>query len=120
MSLHDPDSTAAGSLRFRIYRTGPAVSLSEVLPVLQHMGVEVTDERPYELERGDGAEARIYDFGLRTDGTEPDDVGLGLRTLFEDTFAAVRAGLAESDTLNRLVLHGGLTWRQITVLRAYV
>jgi glutamate dehydrogenase len=120
VALHDPDAEHSGDLRFRIYRTGSAVSLSEVLPVLQHMGVEVTDERPFPLERPDGREAWVYDFGLRTDGTEPNDVTEALRALFEETFAAVRAGLAESDTLNRLVLHGGMTWRQVSVLRAYV
>ena len=37
----------------------------EVLPILQRMGVEVVDERPYEIERADGEPLWIYDFGLR-------------------------------------------------------
>ena len=51
--------------RFKIYRTGEPVSLSAVLPVLQRLGVEVVDERPYELRRADRSTAWIYDFGLR-------------------------------------------------------
>ena len=122
VSLYDPDGAAPGQLRFKIYRTGSAVSLSEVMPVLQHMGVEVTDERPYEIDRGGGrGPAWIYDFGLRTDGG-PDVHSVAtdsVRELFEETFLAVRSGRAESDGLNRLVLRGGMTWRQVAVLRAY-
>jgi glutamate dehydrogenase len=118
VQLHDPPDGAPGHRRFRIYRTGPPVSLTEVLPVLQHMGVEVTDEQPYEIERGGGlGPAWIYDFGLRTDAALEDTDAV--RALFEEAFTAVRSGAAESDGFNRLVLFGGLTWRQGSVLRAY-
>ena len=63
------------------------------------MGVEVVDERPYEIERASG-EAWIYDFGLRRRGAMPE----GGRDLFQDAFAAVWAGLAESDGFSALVL----------------
>ena len=43
---------------------GPPLSLSEILPMLSSMGVEVVDERPYELE-GLGRPTYIYEFGLR-------------------------------------------------------
>ena len=35
--------------RLTIYRTGSPITLTEVLPRLQHMGVEVVDEHPYEF-----------------------------------------------------------------------
>ncbi len=94
------------------------VSLSQVLPALQDMGVEVVDERPYEIDRSGRPSAWVYDFGLRYEpsGELPSD---DARTLFEDAFAAVWAGEAESDGFNALVLRAGLTWRQAMVLRAY-
>ena len=39
-----------GEARLKVFRIGPPLSLSEVLPMLSSMGVEVVDERPYELE----------------------------------------------------------------------
>ena len=39
--------------------------------------------------------------------------------LFEDAFAAVWSGAAESDGFNALVLHAGLNWRQVVLVRAY-
>ena len=50
--------------RFKLYTRSP-LSLTRVLPVFTHMGVEVTDERPYVLHRADGARVHVYDFGLR-------------------------------------------------------
>ncbi len=117
--LYQPKGAAADRPRFTVYRRGPTVSLSEVLPVLQHLGVEVTDEQPYRIDLPEDATSTwIYDFGLRTDpGAGPT---AAIREAFEDTFLAVRNGATESDGLHRLVLHATLTWPQISVLRAYV
>ena len=35
--------------RLSIYRTGAPITLTDVLPRLQHMGLEVVDEHPYEF-----------------------------------------------------------------------
>ena len=47
--LYEPADTHACDLALKLYRHGPPVSLSHLLPMLQSMGVEVTDERPYEI-----------------------------------------------------------------------
>ena len=94
-----------------------------MLPVLQSMGVEVVDERPYEVVPEDGRRYWIYDFGLRVEpgllsggGGERLDT---LRERFEDAFRAAWLGEAEVDRFNSLVLRAGLSWRQAAVLRAY-
>ena len=116
--LYRPRGAAPDRPRFSVYRRGPAISLSEVMPVLQHLGVEVTDEQPYHVDLPGQAETWIYDFGLRTDPGAGSTAAV--REAFEDAFLAVRSGVTESDGLHRLVLHAGLTWHQISVLRAYV
>ncbi len=63
LSLYEPVGAGPGERRFKIYRTGEQVSLSAVLPALNRMGVEVTDERPYELRCSDRTTAWIYDSG---------------------------------------------------------
>ena len=82
--------------------------------MLSSMGVEVVDERPYELDHDDHP-SYIYDFGLRYAPGMPDKV----REPFQDTIRAVWGGYNEIDGFNALVLGAGLTWRQATVLRAY-
>ncbi|MEC4019633.1 NAD-glutamate dehydrogenase [Streptomyces sp. H27-D2] len=116
LSLYEPVGAAPEERRFKIYRTGEQVSLSAVLPVLTRLGVEVVDERPYELRRADRSHAWIYDFGLRMpERVEGDDS----RERFQEAFSAVWTGQAESDGFNALVLGAGLNWRQAMVLRAY-
>ncbi|MFD8262287.1 NAD-glutamate dehydrogenase [Streptomyces griseoluteus] len=121
LSLYEPVGAAPGERRFKIYRKGDAVSLSAVLPVLNRLGVEVVDERPYELRRTDRSTAWIYDFGLRLPRTAggTDHLGEDGRERFQDAFAATWTGQAENDGFNALVLSAGLTWRQAMVLRAY-
>lgn len=127
LSLYEPVGAGPGERRFKIYRTGEQVSLSAVLPVLQRLGVEVTDERPYELRCTDRTNAWIYDFGLRMPLASGNGdlagtasyLGDDARERFQDAFSAVWQGDAENDNFNTLVLSAGLTWRQAVVLRAY-
>ncbi|BBC33655.1 Bacterial NAD-glutamate dehydrogenase [Streptomyces graminofaciens] len=122
LSLYEPVGAGPGERRFKIYRKGGSVSLSAVLPVLNRLGVEVIDERPYELRCSDRTTAWIYDFGLRMptarDGAG-DYVGDDARERFQDAFSATWTGQAENDGFNSLVLSAGLSWRQAMVLRAY-
>ncbi|MEU6402055.1 NAD-glutamate dehydrogenase [Streptomyces sp. NPDC046985] len=121
LSLYEPVAAGPEERRFKIYQKGGSVSLSQVLPVLSRLGVEVTDERPYELRCADRSTAWIYDFGLRVPAatTGGDYLGDDARERFQDAFAAAWTGKAENDGFNALVLSAGLGWRQAMVLRAY-
>ncbi|KAA9160854.1 NAD-glutamate dehydrogenase [Amycolatopsis acidicola] len=123
MSFYVPADAEPGERRFKLYLLGEGVTLSAVLPVLQRMGVEVVDERPYDLHREDGTRSWIYDFGLRIRQRELDELTAqaeqDLRVRFQEAFAAAWRGHCEVDGFNALVLRAGLTWRQAAVLRAY-
>ncbi|MFE9625626.1 NAD-glutamate dehydrogenase [Streptomyces sp. NPDC006527] len=123
LSLYEPVGAGPDERRFKIYRKGEAISLSAVLPVLNRLGVEVIDERPYELRCADRSVAWIYDFGLRIprslSGGSGDHLVDDARERFQEAFAATWTGKAENDGFNALVLGAGLTWRQAMVLRAY-
>ncbi|MEV6502658.1 NAD-glutamate dehydrogenase [Streptomyces prunicolor] len=122
LSLYEPVGAAPDERRFKIYRKGASVSLSAVLPVLSRLGVEVVDERPYELRCSDRTTAWIYDFGLRMPKSQNgsgDHLGEDGRERFQEAFAATWTGQAENDGFNALVLSAGLNWRQAMVLRAY-
>ncbi len=85
MNLYEPVGAGQTQRRFKLYRRAP-LSLTDVLPYLGNLGVEVVDERPYELHTADGARAWIYDFGLRYSGRgeHPERV----RELFSEAFEA--------------------------------
>ncbi|WP_328682914.1 NAD-glutamate dehydrogenase [Streptomyces sp. NBC_01261] len=122
LSLYEPVGAAPDERRFKIYRKGAPVSLSAVLPVLSRLGVEVVDERPYELRCSDRTTAWIYDFGLRMPKSQNgsgDHLGDDARERFQEAFAATWTGQAENDGFNALVLSAGIDWRQAMVLRAY-
>ncbi|MEV0806132.1 NAD-glutamate dehydrogenase [Micromonospora sp. NPDC050200] len=103
-------------VRFKVYRYGEPMMLSAVLPVLHSLGVRVVDEHPYEVDRVDGR-VFLYDFGLCL--PEGHQELAEVRPHVENAFAAAWRGEAEVDGFNELVLRGGLTWRQVVVLRAY-
>lgn len=117
MNLHVRAEDSPGRLRFKLYRLDTPVELSRCLHMLEHMGVVVTDEHPFELRCGNGQRAWIHDFGLHFKGEEAPDIER-LRPLFEEAFLRTWRGEADSDGFNRLVLCAGLSWREISLLRA--
>jgi glutamate dehydrogenase len=118
MHLHRPLEAAPGTLRFKLFRHGQSVTLSDVLPLLENMGVHVVDEHPYEVRPTGDDPVWIYDFGLRHEHL-PDLDADGMRERFQEAFAMVWHGELENDRLNRLVLRAGLRGREVAVVRAY-
>jgi glutamate dehydrogenase len=116
--LAPSDGVLPGDRRLTLYRHGPAISLSQILPVLERMRMEVLDERPYEIATGEESGVWIYDFGLAYPTPADVDPGVADR-LVEEAFLAVWTGRAESDGFNALVPLGGLSWREAGVVRAY-
>ena len=118
VALYRPTDSPENIRRFKLFRIDP-LSLTDILPIFTHMGVEVVDEQPYEVTRADGEPLHVYDFGLRVNDPE---IWSGvsheeLRDLFEGAVLAVWDGRAESDGFNKLVLAARLTWREVVVLR---
>jgi len=117
MSLYLPLESPVGHLAFKLLRSGQPILLSDVLPLLENMGVTVTDERPFEVRPLDAEPVWIYDFGLDY-GEEVEFQTDRVRQIFQDAFAQVWRGAIENDGFNRLVLGAELTWREIALLRA--
>ncbi|MGY1848664.1 MULTISPECIES: NAD-glutamate dehydrogenase [unclassified Blastococcus] len=119
LRLWTPTGAAPGERRLSVYRVGERLLLSQMLPMLQNMGVDVVDERPYEIDRIGAPPTWIYDFGVAVPQVELPLVR-SLPERFTEAVAAVWRGDAEDDGLGALVMLAGLNWRQVTVVRAYV
>jgi glutamate dehydrogenase len=116
--LHRPLEAPRGFIRLKVFRSGDPLLVSDVLPILEHLGAHVADERPYEVTPDGSAPLWIYDFGLHCDALTELDTG-HLGDILHAAFAAVWRGASENDGLNRLVLLAGLPYRDVAVLRAY-
>ncbi len=122
----DVPDTVKRVWRLTIYRTAGPITLTDVLPRLQHMGVDVVDEHPYEFAAAEPF--WIYDFGLHrkpvAEAREPSRQGdlisnQRVREQVEGALLALWDGRIEDDGFNALVLDAQLTWHQVAVLRAY-
>jgi len=112
------------SIQFRVklYRTGEAVPLADVMPILGHMGLKAVAEDGFQITRTLDAETRsvtwVHDF-LLEDPRGEHLIFNEIRSAFEAAFIAVWAGRTESDGFNRLVLELGVDWREAALLRAF-
>jgi glutamate dehydrogenase len=108
-------ATLEEDARVKLYMLEPK-SLSQILPFFHNLGLEVLDERPFEIETADKRDFFLYDLGLKYPA-RVDPIATG--ELLADSFGAAVSGAAESDSFDRLVLTEGMQWRQVVVLRAY-
>ncbi|MFC3129196.1 NAD-glutamate dehydrogenase [Coralloluteibacterium stylophorae] len=107
-------------LRFKLFRQGDDIPLSDVLPMMENMGLRIISEHPYALHTEDGA-VYIQDFEVeRSGGGDIDEATVArVHARFEAAFEHVWRGTAESDGFNRLILAAGLDWHQVAMLRGY-
>ncbi|MBG6223714.1 glutamate dehydrogenase [Arthrobacter sp. CAN_A2] len=115
LHVYVPQRRDAEDARLKLY-LNEAKSLTQILPYLHNLGLEVLDERPFEITRSDDRSFFLYDLGLRfPTGIAPLDTA----SLLRDAFTAAVVGDSESDQFDRLVLSEELGWRQVVILRAY-
>ena len=119
LNLCHAESGDDDQMRFKLYHCDEPLPLSDVLPMLENMGLKVIDEIPYLVEPNrTGRQIYIHDFGMvMRSGAQVkiDEV----KDLFEEAFSHVWSGQMENDGFNKLVLDAGLSWRRIVILRAY-
>lgn len=121
LDLYRPDDVATNQLRLKIYNPDIPVTLSDVMPILENMGLRAIAELPFEI-RPEGSENSIWihDFLLETpEMSETVDIKT-VKKNFERAFCRIWYNQMENDGLNRLTLNANLNWHEITALRTYV
>ncbi len=119
MNLYRPLEAEAHRLHFKLYIADQPVPLSDVLPMLENMGLKVISENPYSIHplKADKP-VWMHDFQMVTQDGDEIDIP-SIKRAFHEAFAKVWRREMENDGFNRLVLKAGLTAREITILRAY-
>jgi len=118
MSFYRPPGAPRDVIGFKIFNLDHTIPLSDALPMLENMGLRVVGEQPHQLILSDNRRVWINDFNM-TYSYEPTFEVEDVKPIFQEAFRNVWNGNAEDDEFNRLVLEAQLTWREISVLRAY-
>ena len=110
-----------GGLRFKFYRIGDDIPLSDALPMMENMGLRVISEHPYrvEVEGADEGKRVAFIQDFEVEASRADLKVEDFDESFEEAFAQIWRGYAENDGFNRLILAANLSWRQVAMLRAY-
>jgi glutamate dehydrogenase len=117
------DRGDGGAAQLTWFLGGRTASLSQLLPMLQSMGVVVLEERPFSVTRPDGLPVWIYQFKISPHPTIQQASTAAERNAtaerFADAVTAIWNGRVEIDRFNELVMRARLTWQQVVLLRAY-
>ena len=112
-----PSLDKPGTLHFKVFRQGSDIALSEVIPLLENMGLKVLTEQLYEMHPG-GDALYIQDITVQPATRCEFDID-EIRGAFQDAFENIWRGNAENDAFNKLILGARLDWRQVAMLRGY-
>ena len=111
-------SKDTGIIRFKIFKKHQPIPLSEVLPMLEDMGLHIVSERPYKLKLEGRGTIWIQDFDMVYGHGKGLDIEL-VRESFQQAFENTWRGITVSDGFNALILACQLHWRQVKGVRAY-
>jgi len=106
----------------RMYEIGQAQVLSELMPLLQNFAIRVLSENAHELtihREGKAMRAFVQSFMVQGVARQALTAMPGVGMLAE-ALTAVRTGQMQDDQLNALTLSAALSWRQVSLLRAYL
>jgi glutamate dehydrogenase len=106
------------TLGLKLFHAENTIILSDVLPILENMGLRIIAERPHEVKFKDGKHVWIHDFDMMCAFNKDIDIK-DIEDTFQDTFTKIWFGQAENDGFNRLVLEANLTCQETAMLRAY-
>ncbi|MCB1800231.1 MAG: NAD-glutamate dehydrogenase [Gammaproteobacteria bacterium] len=115
--LYHPLAERRELVHVRLYALSQSIPLSQVIPILEHLGLRVLGERPYCLRHHAG-DAWIHDFSCEH-SMAAETIDAGLAQDFTETFLRVWEGKLDDDGFNGLVLRAGLSWKQALLFRAY-
>ncbi|MBL4584925.1 MAG: NAD-glutamate dehydrogenase [Pseudomonadales bacterium] len=118
MSFYRSVEESKDILRFKLFRRDAQIPLSDVLPILENLGLRVIGERPYEFCDAQGSVIWVHDFSLiysLSDSVNIQEV----REIFQEAFSRIWYGDSDNDSFNNLVLGTRLDWREIAMLRSY-
>ncbi len=118
MSFFRHTLTDDSKVSFKLFARDQQVALSNVIPVIENMGLHVESERPFEIRRHDASSVWMHEFTVVRTGAAVEDVTEETAKRIQTAFSFIWRGEVENDGFNRLMLEASLSWRQVVILRA--
>jgi len=118
MRFYQSEDDLAERFRLKIYQHDFTLVLSDVLPILEKLGMRAISERPYRLNLAGNSVVWVNEFVMQYTRACKFDVEV-LESCFQEAFKRIWFEDAESDGFNELVLAAGMGWRQIVMIRTY-
>ncbi|WP_407159444.1 NAD-glutamate dehydrogenase [Bradyrhizobium sp. STM 3557] len=111
----------AARFAMKVFSRGAPLSLSYRVPVIEHHGLRVVNERTYKIVPSATpapAPVWLHDMTLDANDGQPVIIGTEFNRRLETSIMAVVGDRAESDGYNALILRTNLSWREISTIRA--
>ncbi|MGO2131415.1 MAG: NAD-glutamate dehydrogenase [Halomonas sp.] len=117
LALYRQVEEEGSGVNLKLFHRDQRIPLSDVLPMMENLGLRVLGERPYEVIASDTT-YWIHDFDLEHHASS--EVNLQeMRESFIEAFQRIWAGEADNDAFNRLIIGANLDWREVAMLRTY-
>lgn len=117
LCFYQRDDEPADRAHFSLYQRDEQLTLSDIIPIFENMGLRTHGEHLYKIVDEDGVVVWKHDFSLQYCIGDSLDAK-ALREVFKKAFVRVWHDNASNDAFNRLVLALGLNWREVSYLRA--
>lgn len=104
----------------KLYHAKTPLALSDVLPIMENMGLDVITEFPSAIQPARFQHnVWIHDFLIKPSHKNKDVDIKASKSSFEDVFKKTWNKQMESDSLNMLAFYAQMPWHDIAILRAY-
>ena len=118
IDLYEDPNNGESALHLKVFQYAKPIPLSDILPLLENIDLRTIEERPYKISFSNTENAWISDFVVVYAKKTPINVNV-VNPLLQAIFTEVLLGNCENDGFNKLVLDAELSWREISILRAY-
>ncbi len=118
MSFYRHIVADTGIINFKLFALEQPVSLSDVIPIIENMGLRVESEHPFEIRRHDAPLVWIHEFTVQQTSEAVSENAEETAARIQTAFDHIWRGSVENDGFNRLMLDAALDWRQVVILRA--
>jgi glutamate dehydrogenase len=119
-SLYRPEGMSNDQLRLKVYNPKNPIPLSDVIPIMENMGLGVQSELPFEVKPKERDNVIwIHDFLMTLNNGNCDVDAKDVKENFENALHHIWYKNAEDDSLNALIVSANMPWRDIVILRGY-
>ncbi len=117
ISFEPAPGTDSASVQLTLYSPHAPVILSDILPMIENMGLRVLTETPYCIRNSHGFVVFLHVFELNDAAGKAPNISAS-KLEIEELLHRVWQGQTDNDGFNQLALAATLDWKQTTLLRA--